>query len=92
MNQRDKKEIKSWCITLLATLAVAEEESTQPLRLKLDPGSRHTGLTLLDGERVVWLGQVSTDTYKPISSRRHTQAGFLCRVKSKVLRVLQGGC
>lgn len=35
------------------------EDSPEPMQLKLDPGSRTTGIALLQGEKVVWAGELT---------------------------------
>ena len=47
-------------------------EHIQSMRLKLDPGSRHSGAAILSGSRVVWLGCIEhrTDIRKKLEQRR----------------------
>jgi len=49
-----------------------DEPPTQDYRLKIDYGSRHTGLAILKGEDVCWLGQLEhrTDIQKNLLQRR----------------------
>ena len=40
----------------------AVEETPEPMSVKIDPGSRHTGMAIVAGDRVVWLGQIEHKT------------------------------
>jgi 5-methylcytosine-specific restriction endonuclease McrA len=37
---------------------ILSESSLQPLRLKIDPGARISGMAVLEGERSLWLGEL----------------------------------
>ncbi len=52
--------------------SVDESEIKATYRLKIDYGSRHTGLAILRGQEVVWLGQLDhrTDIKERIDKRR----------------------
>lgn len=73
-------------------------ELAQPLELKLDPGSRTTGLAILNGSRVIWAGELthrgqgikanleSRRSLRRGRRNRHTryrQARFLNRARPK---------
>lgn len=47
-------------------------ETVQGMRLKFDPGSRYTGVAVLSGSRVVWLGRIKhrTEIKKHMDQRR----------------------
>ena len=38
------------------------DETPEPMPIKIDPGSRHTGLAIVAGDRVVWMGQIEHKT------------------------------
>ena len=57
------------------------EETPAPMELKIDPGSKHTGLAILRGNDVVWLGQIEHKT--SISSKMEKRAGYRRRRRSK---------
>jgi len=48
------------------------EDIKQEYRLKIDYGSKHTGLAILQGNNVIWLGQIDhrTDIKKKLDERR----------------------
>lgn len=48
------------------------EDIKQEYRLKIDYGSKHTGLAILQGNNVIWLGQIDhrTDIKKKLDDRR----------------------
>ena len=61
-----------------------EDPPQKEYRLKIDYGSRHTGLAILKGENVCWLGQLEhrTDIKKNLDQRR----GYRRRRRSANLR------
>ncbi len=53
-------------------------ESTQPHRLKIDPGAKTTGLSILQEEKVIWAAQLShrgSQIQEALSSRRALRRG-----------------
>jgi len=58
--------------TIILKKSVDESENETTYRLKIDYGSRHTGLAILRGQEVVWLGQLDhrTDIKERIDKRR----------------------
>nr|WP_241738724.1 RNA-guided endonuclease IscB [Anoxybacillus flavithermus] len=58
--------------TIILKKSVDESEIKATYRLKIDYGSRHTGLAILRGQEVVWLGQLDhrTDIKERIDKRR----------------------
>uniref|UniRef100_UPI0016592C63 RRXRR domain-containing protein n=1 Tax=Salmonella sp. S055_01148 TaxID=2665559 RepID=UPI0016592C63 len=48
--------------TIILRKSVDESEIKATYRLKIDYGSRHTGLAILRGQEVVWLGQLDHRT------------------------------
>lgn len=59
----------------------------QDFRLKIDYGSKHTGLAILRNENVVWLGQLDHRTN--IKSNLDKRRGYRRRRRSKNLRYRQ---
>ena len=37
---------------------VIDNPNIHPITVKIDPGSKHTGFALLDGDKVIWLGEL----------------------------------
>jgi len=72
---------------ILKELKEADETVTQEYRLKIDYGSKHTGLAILQDENVVWLGQIEhrTDIKSSLDKRR----GYRRRRRNKNLRYSQ---
>jgi len=58
--------------TIILKKSVDESKIETTYRLKIDYGSRHTGLAILRGQEVVWLGQLDhrTDIKERIDKRR----------------------
>lgn len=58
--------------TIILKRSVDESEIETTYRLKIDYGSRHTGLAILRGQEMVWLGQLDhrTDIKKRMDKRR----------------------
>jgi len=58
--------------TIILKKSVDESEIKATYRLKIDYGSRHTGLAILRGQEVVWLGQLDhrTDIKERLDKRR----------------------
>lgn len=63
---------KRFPFTIILKKSVDESEIKTIYRLKIDYGSRHTGLAILRGNEVVWLGQLDhrTDIKERIDKRR----------------------
>lgn len=63
---------KRFPFTIILKKSVDESENKTAYRLKIDYGSRHTGLAILRGQEVVWLGQLDhrTDIKEKIDKRR----------------------
>jgi 5-methylcytosine-specific restriction endonuclease McrA len=64
-----------------------QNDGKQEYRLKIDYGSKHTGLAILNKDNVLWLGQIEnrTNIKKNLDDRR----GFRCRRRNKNLRYRQ---
>ncbi len=62
---------KRFPFTIILKKSVDESEIKTTYRLKIDYGSRHTGLAILRGQEVVWLGQLDhrTDIKESIDKR-----------------------
>ena len=58
--------------TIILKRSVDESEIETTYRLKIDYGSRHTGLAILRGQEMVWLGQLDhrTDIKERMNKRR----------------------
>ena len=58
--------------TIILKKAVEDTKNKQEYRLKIDYGSKHTGLAILQGNNVIWLGQIDhrTDIKKKLDERR----------------------
>jgi len=63
---------KRFPFTIILKKSANESEIKTTYRLKIDYGSRHTGLAILRGQEVVWLGQLDhrTDIKERIDKRR----------------------
>jgi len=63
---------KRFPFTIILKRSVDESEIETTYRLKIDYGSRHTGLAILRGQEVVWLGQLDhrTDIKERMDKRR----------------------
>jgi 5-methylcytosine-specific restriction endonuclease McrA len=64
---------KRYPFTIILKKAVEDEEKNKPsYRLKIDYGSRHTGLAILRNNEVIWLGQINhrTDIKERLDQRR----------------------
>lgn len=63
---------KRFPFTIILKKSVDVSETKTTYRLKIDYGSRHTGLAILRGKEVVWLGQLDhrTDIKERIDKRR----------------------
>jgi len=68
------------------TIILREERppAEKRYRIKIDYGSRHTGLALLDGSEVVWLGQIEHRTN--IKKLMEKRSGYRRRRRSANLR------
>lgn len=60
------------------------KEKVQPFTVKIDPGSRHTGLCIIQGDRVGWMGQIEHRT--DIQMKLEKRAAYRRRRRSKNLR------
>lgn len=58
--------------TIILKKAVEDTDNKQEYRLKIDYGSKHTGLAILQNNNVIWLGQIDhrTDIKKKLDERR----------------------
>ena len=58
--------------TIILKKAVDDTDNKQEYRLKIDYGSKHTGLAILQNNNVIWLGQIDhrTDIKKKLDERR----------------------
>jgi len=58
--------------TIILKKAVEDTKNKQEYRLKIDYGSKHTGLAILQNNNVIWLGQIDhrTDIKKKLDERR----------------------
>lgn len=54
-----KKASVCRCYPFTIILNKAVEDNPEPMQLKLDPGSKTTGIALLQGEKVVWAGELT---------------------------------
>ena len=73
--------------SIILKRAVEPADVSRDLRVKIDPGSRHTGLALLRGESVLWLGQIDHRTN--IKDKLDARRAFRRRRRSKNLRYRQ---
>ena len=64
-----------------------EEENKQEYRLKIDYGSKNTGLAILNNENVVWMAQIQHRT--DIKSNLDTRRTYRRRRRAKNLRYRQ---
>ncbi len=55
--------LKMYPFTLILKTAI-DNPAIRPLTLKLDPGSKFTGIALLDGEKVVWCAELEHRGYQ----------------------------
>ena len=58
--------------TIILKKAVGDTKNKQEYRLKIDYGSKHTGLAILQNNNVIWLAQIDhrTDIKKKLDERR----------------------
>lgn len=63
---------KKYPFTIILKKAVDDTDNKQEYRLKIDYGSKHTGLAILQNNNVIWLGQIdhSTNIKKKLDARR----------------------
>ena len=63
---------KRYPFTIILKKAVEDTKNKQEYRLKIDYGSKHTGLAILQNNNVIWLGQIDhrTDIKKKLDERR----------------------
>jgi len=73
--------------TIILKKAVDDTDNKQEYRLKIDYGSKHTGLAILQNNNVIWLGQIDhrTDIKKKLDERR----SYRRRRRNKNLRYRQ---
>ena len=85
------KENKAAIYRKMPFTIILKKEVTAPqaqdFRLKIDYGSKHTGLAILRNENVVWLGQLDHRTN--IKSNLDKRRGYRRRRRSKNLRYRQ---
>lgn len=60
---------------------IRTEDDLRPLRLKIDPGAKVTGLAILDGDRAIWFGEVyhKTGIKSRLDDRRSMRRGRRAR-------------
>ena len=63
------------------------EDDIAPCTLKLDPGSRHTGVAILQNDRILFLGQINhkttiVDDLKKRSAYRRRRRSKNCRYRA----------
>jgi 5-methylcytosine-specific restriction endonuclease McrA len=63
---------RKYPFTIILKKAVDDTDNKQEYRLKIDYGSKHTGLAILQNNNVIWLGQIDhrTDIKKKLDARR----------------------
>lgn len=63
---------KKYPFTIILKKSVEDTKNKQEYRLKIDYGSKHTGLAILQNNNVIWLGQIDhrTDIKKKLDERR----------------------
>jgi len=63
---------RKYPFTIILKKAVDDTDNKQEYRLKIDYGSKHTGLAILQNNNVIWLGQIDhrTDIKKKLDERR----------------------
>jgi len=63
---------KKYPFTIILKKSVEDTKNKQEYRLKIDYGSKHTGLAILQNNNVIWLGQIDhrTDIKKKLDDRR----------------------
>jgi len=73
--------------TIILKKAVDDTDNKQEYRLKIDYGSKHTGLAILQNNNVIWLAQIDhrTDIKKKLDERR----SYRRRRRNKNLRYRQ---
>ncbi|HEY9607511.1 MAG TPA: RNA-guided endonuclease IscB [Allocoleopsis sp.] len=57
LNAKKAKVFRRYPFTIILNKVV--EDESKPMQLKLDPGSKTTGIALLQGEKVVWAGALT---------------------------------
>ena len=68
----------------LILLEQVKPATTQDYRLKIDYGSRHTGLAILQNNKVMWMAQIEHKT--TIKKNMYQRAGYRRRRRTKNLR------
>lgn len=82
------KIFKKYPFTIILNKEVKdEEENKQEYRLKIDYGSKNTGLAILNNENVVWMAQIQHRT--DIKSNLDTRRTYRRRRRAKNLRYRQ---
>jgi len=78
---------KRYPFTIILKKSVEDTKNKQGYRLKIDYGSKHTGLAILQNNNVIWLGQIDhrTDIKKKLDERR----SYRRRRRNKNLRYRQ---
>lgn len=63
---------KKYPFTIILKKSVEDTKNKQEYRLKIDYGSKHTGLAILQNNNVIWLAQIDhrTDIKKKLDDRR----------------------
>ena len=60
------------------------DEDVTPCVLKIDPGSQHTGIAIIQGDRVLWMGQI--EHRRDIQKLLEKRSAYRRRRRSKNLR------
>jgi len=70
--------------TVILNKEIKSKGNSQEYKLKIDYGSKHTGLAILQNDNVLWMGQIQhrVGIKKNLENRR----GFRCRRRNKNLR------
>ena len=78
---------KRYPFTIILNKSVDNTDNKQEYRLKIDYGSKHTGLAILQNNNVIWLAQIDhrTDIKKKLDERR----SYRRRRRNKNLRYRQ---
>jgi len=63
LNKQKAAVFRVFPFTLILKKAI-DSPTIKLLRLKLDPGSKHTGIALLDGENVIWCAELEHRGYQ----------------------------
>ena len=79
---KDKKASVYRRIPFTIILHYEVKEEVKPMTLKIDPGSRHTGIAILDEDTVVWFGQIEHKT--TIQEDMIKRAGYRKRRRGKL--------